>query len=54
MEAVISLLRSLELSVVKPLPALTALESDKKNMKLATGVRAYGNVKIMASRQSGC
>ena len=30
-------------------PSLTALESDKKNMKLATGVRAYGNVKIMAA-----
>jgi len=43
------LVKKLGIKVVKPLPALTALESDKKNMKLATGVRAYGNVKIMAA-----
>lgn len=42
------LVKSLGIKVVKPLPALTALESDKKNMKLAAGVRAFGNVKIMA------
>lgn len=43
------LVKKLGIKVVKPLPALTALESDKKNMRLATGVRAYGNVKIMAA-----
>lgn len=43
------LVKKLGIKVVKPLPALTALESDKKNMKLATGVRAYGNVKIMVA-----
>ena len=43
------LVKKLGIKVVKPLPALTALESDKKNMKLATGVRAYGNVEIMAA-----
>lgn len=43
------LVKSLGIKVVKPLPALTALESDKKNMKLAAGVRAFGNVKIMAA-----
>lgn len=43
------LVKKLGIKVVKPLPALTALESDKKNMKLATGVRALGNVKIMAA-----
>lgn len=42
------LVKSLGIKVVKPLPALTALESDKKNMKLAAGVRTFGNVKIMA------
>ncbi len=43
------LVKKLGIKVVKPLPALTALESDKKNMKLAAGVRAFGNVKIMAA-----
>lgn len=48
------LVRKLGIKLIKPLPALTALESDKKNMKPASGVRALGNVKIMAAGKVFC
>lgn len=43
------LAKKLGINVIKPLPALTALESDKKNMKAASGVRASGKVSIIAA-----
>ncbi len=48
------LVQKLGIKLIKPLPALTALESDKKNMKPASGVRAPGNVKIMAAGKVLC
>lgn len=47
--------QSLGHTLVPPVPALCALQSDSSNLRLASGVRAYGGIRLMCgTRQIAC